>query len=132
MRVLPWERERRGWVGALLTGAVLVWGCATVGKNPFSGSGSGPTEIRIYVENRNFNDVRIYALATGGPRPLGVVGGNTRGEFRMEWTRLDEIRMRMEFLAGRTFTSNAVNVSPGDRLELYVEEVESRSLLRRR
>lgn len=122
----------RPWVGAavLLIGAAACSGRSA--SDPFSRTQAGPQELRVFVDNQNFNDLRIYALTTRGPQAMGQVGGRSTRNFRLPWRQLDELRFRLEFLAGRTYETNSVNASPGDRLDIFVSESPQNSILRRR
>jgi len=101
-------------------------------SDPFSRSGGGPGQIQIIVENQNFNDMRLFSVTTRGRLLLGQVGGHTSKTFVIDWRGLDEIRLRMEFLAGDDYESNLVNASPGDRLTLTIPQEPRNSILRRR
>ncbi|MFQ5536711.1 MAG: hypothetical protein ACE5GJ_04595 [Gemmatimonadota bacterium] len=123
---------RRALTLLLATGLLAgASGCAGTFPNPFAGK-SGSNTLSIYVDNQNFNDVRVYALTTRGPQVLGQVGGRSNRNFRMEWKQLDEIRFRLEFLAGRSYETNRVNAAPGDRLDIYIGDNPNNALVRRR
>ena len=119
---------------ALLGLVALVAACGPrTSDSPFTGARGGEVEeIRLTVENRNFNDLRVRTVSTRGPQPLGQVGGNTSRVFRIPWRALDEIRFEIEVLAGEKIVTNPINVSPGDRLELVVPDNPYNSILRRR
>jgi len=118
---------------AALIAVVGASACGGGLRNPFgSRSGTAVGEIRLFVENQNFNDLRIYALTTRGPQAMGQVGGNSTRNFTLDWRQLEELRFRLEFLAGRQYRTNAVNVAPGDRLELIVPANPANAYLRRR
>jgi hypothetical protein len=102
----------------------ILWLAACGGgmaQNPYERErGSTTTQIRIHVENRNFADVRIYAVTPSGNRPLGVVGGNGSESFELEWRQLGTLYFRLDFLAGRTYSTPSVNVAPGNQVELQI------------
>ncbi len=118
--------------GLALIAALTVAACGGRISNPFSDSGRGSTELRIEVENQTFNDMRLYAQTLRGPQFLGQVGGKNSRTFTIPWPRLDEIRLRMDFLAGESVESNRVDAAPGDRLELIVPPNARGAYLRRR
>lgn len=99
--------------------------------NPFAG-GRGATEFQLVVDNQNFNDVRLYVESIRGRQTVGSVSGNSRRTFKVEWPALDELRLRLEFLASRTVETNRVQVAPGDRLELFIPQNANNAVLRRR
>ena len=124
----PWRHRVRAMGVCAMMGAA---GCAQrSAPNPFDTD--RPDELRVTVDNQNFNDLRIYAITTGGPRSLGRVGGQSRVEFRLEWRQLDDIRFRLEFLAGDQFTTTRLNVSPGDIVEVSVPQNPNNTIVRRR
>lgn len=112
---------RRRMVGLALA-ATLMGACGGgPARNPFEASrGGSTTQIRISVENRNFTDVRVYAVTPSGDRPLGVVGGNQTERFRLEWRQLGTLYFRLDFLAGAQYTTQAVSVSPGNQVDVEI------------
>lgn len=88
--------------------------------NPFAPPGTDETAVTVWVENRGFNEFRLYALSSRGAQSLGVVGGNTQRTLQLAWRQLDQLSFRLEVLAGRSYTTHTVTVSPGDRVELVV------------
>jgi hypothetical protein len=105
--------------GAVLIVLAVLSGCGSrSSEDPFNGQRSAPSQIRINVDNQNFNDVRLFSLTTRGRMLLGQVGGNAQRTFQVDWRGLDEIRVRMEFLAGADYETNRVDVSPGEQIYL--------------
>lgn len=126
-------RRRLVLAGAAL--ALLVLSACGVGgnaPNPFDQRGNQSGRIRIVVDNQNFNDVRVYAVTTGGRRTLGQVGGRSNATFQMDWRQLDEIRFRLEFLAGDNYETPRLNVSPGDAVDVYIPQNPNNTVVRRR
>ena len=79
--------------------------CAGRTRNPFDQSPEAQGVLLIWLENRGFNDVRVYAVTAAGQRSLGPVGGNTFQRASLSWRQLDQISFRIEVLAGRTYTT---------------------------
>ena len=98
-------------------------------SNPFEGGG-GAQSIRINVENNNFNEATVRAVARI-ERRLGVVSGNGRESFTLNWPTVDDLRIRIDILAGDRFTTNRVSVGPGETVFLTIANPVYRSLLRR-
>lgn len=125
---------RRSVPGLRLSVLAIVAGLAACGgrhaPSPFDPQGA--TTLRINVDNQNFDQVRIYAITVRGPQSLGQVGGRSSGSFTMEWRQLDEIRFRLEFLAAEQYETPRINVSPGDRVEVYISENPNNTTVRRR
>ena len=129
------NRRARLW-RALLPGALLsillAAGCggSRTPDNPFEGRTGSARSIRINVENNNFNEATLRAVARG-ERRLGVVQGNSRASFELSWATVDDLRIRIDILAGEDFTTNRVSVGPGETVYLAVQNPLYRSLLRR-
>ena len=118
---------------AVAAALVLVAGACGGGsaRNPFDADkGVAATQIRIRVENRNFSDVRIYAVANSGEHPLGVVGGNQTETFRLDWRQLATLYFRLDFLAGQSVNTHSVNVSPGNQVEMEIPATPTNIILR--
>jgi hypothetical protein len=76
--------------------------------------------IQVRVDNRNFNDARIIAVTDGGERRLGIVPGKTERNLTLPWQRWGMIRLRVQLLAGGTFTTVGLETGPGEFLELTI------------
>lgn len=119
------------WI-CLVAVVLAVAGCSTSRRdvsNPFEG-GSAAQSIRIAVENNNFNEATVRAVARI-ERRLGVVPGNGRESFTLNWPVVDDLRIRIDILAGDRFTTNRVSVGPGETVYLTIANPVYRSLLRR-
>ena len=126
------HRARRfGRLAWLLAVAVAATGCAKLrtAPNPFE-EGVDERVITIEVENHNFNDATLRAVARV-ERRLGVVSGNGRQTFTIPWSNVDDLRISIDILAGDRFTTNRVSVSPGESVFLTIQNPLYRSLLRR-
>jgi hypothetical protein len=78
-------------------------------------------EFRIFVQNDNFYDARISAIASGGVRrQIGYVGGKTDGVFTVPWTFSNDLRVEIDLQAGPTCTTEVIQVDPGDELRLQI------------
>ncbi len=117
---------------AVLLAAAAVTGCAgfRTAPNPFEEPASAQRTVTIEVENHNFNDATLRAIARM-ERRLGVVTGNGRETFTIPWTTVDDLQIRIDLLAGSRFTTNRVTVSPGESVFLTIQNPLYRSLLRR-
>lgn len=121
-------------LGLALMLALLVQGCggSRDTPSPFGRRQQQATEIQLNVDNRSFNDVRLYVESMRGRKTVGSVSGNSRKTFSIEWSGLDELSIRMEFLAAGNYRTNIVNASPGDRLDLVIPDNPRNARLRRR
>jgi hypothetical protein len=123
----------RGAVAVLMVLVTTLTACGgQASPSPFSRGRGGQTSIQIHVDNQNFSDMTLLAVTIRGRHPLGRVGGSTQRTFSLDWRRLDEIRIRMEVLAGDEYQTNPVNAAPGDRLELTIQRDPRNAFLRRR
>ncbi len=115
----------------LLSAVAACSGSRSV-PSPFDDRGGASQQLRVFVDNQNFNDLRLYALTTRGPQPLGQVGGRSTASFRLDWPQLDGIRFRMEFLASRSYETIQISAGPGDRIEILIGRDPSNTIVRRR
>ncbi len=131
------NRERPGIRGCgrlvlLLSVATAMAGCTgfRTAPNPFEEGADAQRQITIEVENHNFNDATLRAVARM-ERRLGVVTGNGKQTFTIPWTTADDLQIHIDMLAGDRFTTNRVTVSPGESVFLTIQNPLYRSLLRR-
>lgn len=109
---------------------------AATGCGLFSGGGTwdpfasqSERQLQIRVQNSTDYDVRIDVLAAGRRESLGLVGGRTDREFEVPWARTENIQFRLDPTSGSRLTVGNVLVSPGDRVDLYLQEPLSRSFV---
>lgn len=104
-------------------GATLaLCGCAVLGGKSHGEEGPRPEPIlTLHVENQNFYDATLYALARSGERQrLGVVTGNGQATFTFRWLQ-DELRVLIQLLAGGSTATEPILVNPGDSLNLVIQ-----------
>ncbi len=121
-----------GWIPLLLAAVTATTGCAGLrtAPNPFEEGADAQRVITIEVENHNFNEATLRAIARL-ERRIGVVNGNGKQTFTIPWTTVDDLQIRIDILAGDRFTTNRVTVSPGESVFLTIQNPLYRSLLRR-
>ncbi len=129
----PGARPRFG-LSVALVATLLASACVGGGgPSPFERAGAQePTRIRVSVDNQNFNDVRVYSITIRGRRSLGQISGRSRATFDVDWGGPDDIRFGLEFLAGGSYETPRVTVSAGDRVEVYIPDNPSNTVVRRR
>jgi hypothetical protein len=99
---------------------------------PFDQGPEASGRITVVVDNLQFNDATLYALANGGSRTrIGTVSGKNRGTMRVNWERPRELRIEIRLLAGERFTTTGLNVTAGERVDLTIQNPLNRSILRR-
>jgi hypothetical protein len=81
----------------------------------------GATSIRVYVTNRNFMDATIWAVSTGTRKKLGVVTGKRDAVFTVPWDIPTALWLEIDMLAGDRCTTEALQVDPGDDIEVVVD-----------
>lgn len=118
----------------VVVAALVAAGCASGSRevpSPFEGGGGGGSgSIRVNAVNNNFNEATVRALYRG-ERRLGIVPGNGRASFNMPWPAINDLRVRIDLLAGDRFTTNRIAVNPGETVYLTIESPLHRSWLRR-
>ncbi len=126
------HRTMRGPLAVVVASVILAAACSGSRpvSNPFEGGTGEAQSIRINVENNNFNEATARAVART-ERRLGIVPGNGRESFTMNWPTVDDLRIRIDILAGDRFTTNRVSVGPGETVYLMIQNPVYRSLLRR-
>lgn len=122
----------------LLLLALVTAGCGlgtTPPPDPFGGpqgQGGLSDQIHIIARSQNPEDVVLYALSSQGTERLGRLDRSNQEVFRLPWSDVGELRIRVEILAGPRHTTNALSVQPGDRVELWVQPDAEDSFIRRR
>lgn len=119
-------------VASLVTVLVLA-GCSssgrTSGSDPFSGGGGGDRpqgragQLRVQVQNQNFNEATITARGPGVRRRLGRIGGAESRTFTLPWSTANRLYFEVDLLGGDDCVTNAVDVSPGETVRLVIDSV---------
>jgi hypothetical protein len=109
-----------------LAAIALTAGCASSGRTldgpqPFTQAGA--STVRLIVQNRNFQDARLYYYRRGARMALGVVTGKRDAEFVIDWDFPDLMQIEMNLLAGPRCLTEEMQVDPGDILELQIAVV---------
>lgn len=110
---------------ALLAAVLLVFllpSCASTRGGP--ASPPGPVTV-VEVQNRNWADITIYVIRSGMRQRLGSVVSMTTERLKVPAGVLsgsEGIRLHVEVLGSRdAFTTEAIQVQPGDRVQFDVE-----------
>lgn len=111
----------------LAAGLLLALGaCASSGgkerpTNPFTQDLAERSQIRIRVENFNFNDATVWVLVRNERRQrLGTVTGKSSSVFTIPWTFSEPMRLEFDLLADVRCVTEEMSVDPGDILELQI------------
>lgn len=111
----------RGWWFALALVALL----SACHRNAVPREGDdGPATTTISVENHDFYDMTVYAVANGQRVRLGIAPGNRTTELTVPGYLVNGVA-QLRFLCdpiggGRTPVSEQINVSPGDQLVMII------------
>ena len=107
--------------GVALLSASLLLGCSHSSRPaPMFRAASGSGSVMVPIQNNDFKDATIYATWSGGMRHrVGLSVGKTTQTFDLEW-KSEIVQFEADFIAGRTFTFDPINVWEGDHLELII------------
>ena len=98
----------------VLAATMAVAGCIWKSRpsNPFTQGGS--EAIRLVARNHNFHQVTLKALGRV-QRRIGIVPGNSRETFTIDWPGEEVLIIEIDLLAGGSYSTNAISLSPGKR-----------------
>lgn len=120
---------RAGLIAVIAAAVLAGCGAGAPGPStadPFSAASDGPGTVSIHVRNLNFSQATLWAVSRGGRQRLGVVGGKADAVYRIPWTFPQPMEIEIDLLAGPRCTTEALDVDPGDILELQIEPDLSR------
>lgn len=104
--------------------ALSVVGACTPGwgrpADPFDTSADAPGEVRVAVDNQNFNDATIVAIRGGERVRLGDVVGKSRSSFNVRWDFTLAMEFEISLIGGGGCVTRPLNVSAGDQIWLRV------------
>ena len=111
----------------LMVALATMTGCAASrnsGPNPFTGEGIGGNpveeEIRVDVQNLNFNDITLWAVRQGQRVRVGRVTGKTDEMFRINWNLAVPIYFVIDVTGGRSCRTAQVSVEREARVWVSV------------
>lgn len=82
-----------------------------------------PDPIPVHVQNENFLDMNVYVVVSGVARRLGMVTGNGKGDFKIDWNVAygQSIVLRAVPIGGSgSITSPALSVGEGQEIEFRI------------
>ena len=112
---------RRTWIFAMMALLTGTGACATGGSRP--NASRLPSSYAVTVVNDNWLDAVVYAVRGSARVRLGVVGGLGTTNLRIPATLITDgtVRMLVDPIGStRTYTSDSIVVTPGQRIELTV------------
>lgn len=111
--------NRRFSAAAAFVGILIITACASgPSTDPFDQSAGS---VSIEVQNHNFLDATIYAIAPGVRRRLGTVTGKGEDVFNLRWDFAQPLRLTIDLLASGSCTTRELLVNPGEIVQLVVE-----------
>lgn len=112
----------------------LTTGCALFGPGTRSGDpfrGAGERQIAVFIENRTGAEIQVEAAGAGVREQVGLIPARSNQRAVIPWTRTQNLRFQLSEVAGRRFTTNEVNVGPGERVFLVIQLPLDRSYVQR-
>lgn len=106
-------------VGSLLLSAA---GCVRglgQSRSPFTGE-DGPGEVRVRVENQNFNDATVHVRRGGERLRLGSVTGKSERNFSVRWDFTLDIQFEVALIGGGSCATRPMSVAAGEDIFLHV------------
>lgn len=82
--------------------------------------------IPVHVQNENFLDMNVFVVSSGVSRRLGLVTGNSAGDFKIPWSFINgqSISLTGTPIGGRgNALSGSLNVSPGQMIDFKIGSV---------
>ncbi len=113
------ESSYRRTLAVTLTMTACVGGCSLL-RGGDEDAEPEVVEVVVVVENRNWQDVTVYALRGGARVRLGTVTSMQTGRFVLstEMTGSTQLRLMADPVGSlETFTSEPVRVEPGDQVQ---------------
>lgn len=116
------KTSRRAW--ATFAAITLAAGCAS-GRQDAGSISTKNERVQVQVENHNWQDVAVWAVAGGARIRLGTVVTNTTGRFTLPASvahRVNEVYLEGHRIGSNDrFQSDRFMINPGTRLVWRVE-----------
>ncbi len=100
---------------------MAVLGCAGTTSSTGDPFGTEASTVTIEVDNHNFQDATLHAIAPGLRRRLGTVTGKGQGRFTLRWDFSQPLQIEIDLLAAGRCVTRALQVDPGETVQLIVE-----------
>jgi len=116
-------------VGIVVLASTACAAGSRTSRDPFAGgsggsaSGGESRQIRVEVQNSNFNEATIEARGVGVRRRLGRVPGTRSEVFTVDWTTPALLYFEIDLLAGGTCTTRGIEVAGGQAVRLVIDSV---------
>ena len=111
---------------ALLAATLTLDACAALRR---SGPGVEQDDVTIVVNNQSFPDVVIYIVPYGDPRRIGMATGSSSTTIKVPYRQISTgmLQLLARPIAGRSYLLPAVSVSPGDEVDVTINNVPTQS-----
>ena len=124
LHVGRWNRSRSGRLRSAALVLVLAGACSSNQKPSEAYPRMEP--VRVHVKNENFLDVNVALVTSGVSRRLGMVAGNSGGDFKVEWSMVNgqNVVLTATPIGGRgSGMTGSLNVGPGQVIDFKVGSV---------
>ena len=117
----------RAFVVGLLAATTLTLDACAASRR--SGTAIEQEDVTIVVNNQSFPDVVMYIVPSGDPRRIGMVTGNSSTTLKVPYRQLSTgaLQLLARPIAGRSYLLPAVTVSPGDEVDVTINNVPAQS-----
>jgi len=103
---------------------VVMSGCiGGLGRSPDpfgSRAEQGREQLRVEVQNLNFNDATVFAVRQGQRIRLGQVTGKNDGKFTVEWNLALPVEFRIDIVGGQSCSVGGIPADPGSTIWIQV------------
>lgn len=121
----------RGAFWAAILAAFLSSCAALAGPAPNPFEGPGARRLSIVVENRSGETVTVDAVGLERDVNLGPINDAAQASFFIPWQTTGPLRFSIYQIGGRSYTTSALMLAPGDEVELWVQDPIETSVVHR-
>jgi hypothetical protein len=117
------DRAARHRLRFYVVGAIVVALAGCSRHQVDTGEDYRPDPIPVHVRNENFLDMNVYVVVSGVARRLGMVTGNSAGDFKIGWSVANgqSIVLRAVPIGGNgSVTSQALTVGEGQEIDFKI------------
>jgi len=113
---------------AFLAATLTLDACAALRRG---GPAIEQEDVSVVVHNQSFPDVVMYIVPSGDPRRIGMVTGSSSTTFKVPYRQISTgmLQLLARPIAGRSYLLPAVSVSPGDEVDVTINNVPSQSIV---
>ena len=111
---------------AFLAAMLTLDACAALRRG---GPAIEQEDVSVVVHNQSFPDVVMYIVPSGDPHRIGMVTGSSTATIKIPYRQISTgmLQLLARPIAGRAYLLPQVNVSPGDEVEVTINNVPTQS-----